>query len=480
MDHLHFMAWSDWSAEHGPTAIYDFPQHRLINVHMPAAWGYGPQPTPFPVPEACNYPPAAAYVFWAQGKLWHLVDTEVRTLPVGPELSAYKEFAGRHATSRIANTLSARAVNAVILFFADFFLAWGVLRIVRGLGEPRLHRWQEPAAFAITFLAPPVVLNTGLWMQLDSCLACLLVWTLCFIMERRPIRAGIAFGSALLLKAQAILFCPTLIIVALGLLRAPVAKTTLPNAEPSGPPAAPQCCSAAATRRAQGGLLWYLCRFLPALALTAVLLIAPHAIANRDHAEGGWLRWYQRGYVLPIGEQFPLTTLKAFNLWWLDFLARGSKPEVLAATTVVWPGLTKGQVGALLYGAALVVTAWLIRRRWGNEPLGWVAYAGLSLLAAFLFPARVHERYFFYCVPFLIAAATRLWRWLPVAVVLLIVGAFEMTWYLWLTPADAPPETPPQSVGAALWSALLAALTLGSFAYACISLFPDLRRQARA
>jgi len=479
MDHLHFMAWSDWVAEHGITSIYDFPEHRLLNVRLPATWGYGDQPTPFPVPEVCNYPPAATCIFWAQGRLWHLVDAEVRTLPVGQELAAYKEFAGRHATSRVANTVSARAVNAVIPVFADVLLAWGVLRLVRSLGEPQSRRWTAPAAFAITFLAPPFVLNTGLWMQLDSCLTCLLVWTICFIVERRPVWAGIACGAALLLKAQAILLCPTLVIVAVSLLRGLYVKTVPAKAGPSGLLVGQQSGPPATSRAGRDRLVWYLHRFIPALALTAALLVAPHAIANRDHPEGGWLRWYRRGYALPIGEQFPLTTLKAFNVWWLDFLVRGDKPEALAPATIVWPGLTKGEVGALLYGATLVLAAWLCLRRWSHGPLGWVAYAGLSLLAAFVFPTRVHERYFSYSLPFLIAAATNLWRWMPVLAVLLAVGSFEMTWYLWLAPADAPPETPPQSVNAAWWSAVLAALTLGSFAYACISLLPGFRQQAR-
>ena len=101
------------------------------------------------------------------------------------------------------------------------------------------------------------------------------------------------------------------------------------------------------------------------------------------------------------------------------------------------------------------------------RPGAWLA---LSLLAVFVFATRVHERYIYYALPFLVVIAVTFRAWIPVLAALLLVGTFEMTWFLWLAPANAAPDEPAQSAGAAAWSLLLAVLTVASFVYACAAL----------
>jgi hypothetical protein len=265
------------------------------------------------------------------------------------------------------------------------------------------------------------------------------------LIARRYTWAGACFGAALMIKSQALLLTPVLVFA----------------------------CVAAAVRA--GGTLraalamW---RLAAAALVTVALLAAPYSLASRGHPEGGWLRWVQRSYEAPLRQQFPYTTLKAFNVWWLDFLASGQKSAALDPAGPGWCGLSKERTGQVLMIAALAVSAALCawRWKWGNQAS--VALAFFVLLAAFLLLARVHERFIYYCLPFLVAAAVTFRRWRPLVVTLYVVGTFEMTWYAWLAPQDAPLEAGAQSSDAAVGSMLLAVLAIASFVYALAALLP--------
>lgn len=448
-DHIDFMVWSDWAYERGPTTLYDLPVNRLINVHLPPPYVSQPTVEPYPNLNAFNYPPLSGYLFWVQGCLWQLVDRVVLTKAVGPELARYPEFSGRQVTSRVVNTVKARAVNAAVPVLADFLMAWGVLRLVRVLRRARPASWVEVWAFALTILGPPILLNSAFWTQMDSCLMCLLVWCVYLLATGRRVWAGACFGAALMTKAQAILLLPVLAFVFLGL-----------------------------TFVRGGSLRQGLQLWKAALAglVVAGAVAAPYALANRAHPEGGWLRWYYRAYQGPIRQQYPYTTLKAFNLWWLDFMGHKQEAAALDAAATVWPGVTKERAGQVLLGAAVVAGAVLCAWRWNWEHRSWVAYASVVLLAAFVWPTRVHDRYIYYCQPFLIAAAVVFRPWIPLLLAVFCVGGFELTWFLWLAPPDADFTAPAQSPAAAAWSLMLAILTVASCVYAYVALLPWRRR----
>jgi hypothetical protein len=59
------------------------------------------------------------------------------------------------------------------------------------------------------------------------------------------------------------------------------------------------------------------------------------------------------------------------------------------------------------------------------------------LLSAFLLPTRVHERYVYYCVPFVTALAVERRAWQPVLVTISLVGSAEMLSHLFVSAAPA-------------------------------------------
>ena len=219
-----------------------------------------------------------------------------------------------------------------------------------------------------------------------------------------------------------------------------------------------------------------------AVALVVVAFVAaPFMIADAKseaNADGAF-RWFKRSYLSTVGsESYQRTTLSAFNLWWLDMLAQGSPPPDRAGQQTFFRklyspdetllGIRKGLLGKLLLGAG-VVLAWLLcARKWRWAPQSWPACTFVILLAAFTLPISVHERYIYYCIPFLIALAVHARKWIAPLVLLLIVGTFEMTSFRWASLQNI--YTPGNMARSA--SGLLAVLTVLSLLYSYAVLIP--------
>jgi len=443
-DHIDLMVWSDWAYRHGPTALYDLPEHRLINVKLPPYFDSGEAIEPYPSLNACNYPPLWTYVSWLQGAIWCMLDREVVTRQARPEIAEFANTAELTVTSRVANTFTARLVNAGLPTLADLLMALGVAALVHRLRPGRHFGWGELAALALVWLGPPILLNSVFWTQMDACPTCPGVWCLYFLVARRRLLAGVSLGIGLMLKATAVLILPVLAFAVL-----------------------------AEAFRAGGSLRPALGQWKVAVgAIATIGLIAlPQMICDRDHPDGP-LRWYRRSFQSPLTEQFQYTTLKAFNLWWLDFLAHGQEPTALSPAEQSLAGLSRSQLGYVLLAASVLASAALCAWRWSWREPGWVALAFLVALGAFALPTRVHERYIYYALPPLVAAVMLHRRWLPVLVVLYLVASLEMVWFLWLAPPDAAPDSPAQSAAAAGCSGLLAVLTLLSLLYSLAALLP--------
>ena len=439
-DHVDYMAWSHYAYEHGPTSVYDAPAGNLINVNLPP-WLFGRRVTmPFPSYSRCNYPPLAAYAFWGQGFAWSLLEPQPATLKPHPEIAAEVGYTGGPVTSRIANTVPARLANSFLALLTDFLWAFGVAKLVQRLRPqwPAAGTW----AFGIALLAPPVFINSAFWNQTDSWLACGMVWTIYLLTTNRYAAAGVVYGATALIKAQAVLLAPVLVYAFVGL----------------------------ALSRSQARLRRALPAFVGAAVVTVVVLAAPFSVRDAGGGEMGWARWIYRSYLEPIQSDFPYTTLKAFNVWWLDQAAHGGTREALDAHAQVF-GFSKDAVGRTLLIVALLALALLCARRAGWSPAAWQFFAALALLAVFLLPTRAHERYLYYALPFIIAGALLFRRWLPMLIAVLLVATFEMTWYLWYSPAFARPWDPPANPRAAAWSVLLALLLVSAFAYGVITLW---------
>jgi len=448
-DHLDNMAWGDWAWQHGPWNIYDVPQNQPILM-------YGPRPRQLPgpvvrvAPHACNYPPAAAYLFWLKGAAWNLLGEDRTALPVPERLIGIVPPGVSEVSSRLTNTTVARFADALPSLLFDFLMAWGIAWLVRALRLERPSDLAAAAAYAVAVVAPPIFLDSAFWNQADAWIGCLLVWTLYFLLRERFAWAGVLYGAALMTKAQAILLAPVLAYIFFAL-----------RFMPRG-----------SWRRALG-----LLRMAAAAAVVAAFLALPFTIvdARKDNGEGAF-RWFQRSYVSTLtAEDYNRTTMNAFNIWWLDYLSQGPPRgrqqqfgEFIDPSRTLL-GIRKDRLGLGLLAASIVVTWVLCARRWRWAPESWLACAYLVLFASFLLPTKVHERYIYFCIPFLIALAVHSPRWLPALAALLIVGTFEMTSFRWAGEFDYRNET--------LALALLAVL---AFVYSLVLLVPRVRPAAPA
>lgn len=321
-----------------------------------------------------------------QGGQWVITQRALDRLCVYPPLTAYLiavsggMFEGLSA-DRLINTVLSRTVFGLWSLLADFLLAWGCASLVAIFKPGRAVRW----AYALVLLAPPFWLDTCLWGQTDTVLLAAAVWMVRALVLRRWIVAGVLFGVTAALKPQAVLWLP---VWALAI------ATLKPRTRPLL------------------GLAWS--------AATLLILALPFVV------HGGWT-WFQVSYVTNLLAEFPKTTLKAFNLWYLDLLICDSTD-----VSVRWWGITKDGWGRLFTLLALSGGfGWLAWRR-RSDPRALVTWSGLSLLFCVMLPTRVHERYLLVALPFIIVLSTCWARFLPGLAALLLVATLQMSWPLWL------------------------------------------------
>lgn len=431
-DHVDFMAWARYAHEApgGPYSMYDFANRlnnraaavvfRAFNRDEDDQWTHVDQPVA--VPHSVNYPAGAGYIFWMQGWLWNQIN------PPPPDAPTPNPNSPRlPPDTRPINTLGARFVIAAPGMVFDFLMAAGVAALVWSLRREAANRIPEALGFTVTLLLPPVFLDTAFWGQADSWVTAALVWTVVLLVRRQFLLAGLVLGVGATLKPQVVLLAPVIVFVG------------------------------AALWLGRGGSWMQARRILRTLvvaALTIVVVAAPFMWndgrkpyqAFQSPADKAWrgMRWIERSYVSTIGQtgaaaSYRRITLSAFNVWWLKYtnnLRAGQRgAEALNAEGV-------SGVGTMLLGLAVLAAYGLCAWRWRWGPEGWVALTCAVLVAAFALPTGVHERYVFYCLPFLVAMAVRrpLW-WIPL-VGLSLVGTFEMTSFMWVFPEKKLIETP--------------------------------------
>jgi hypothetical protein len=215
------------------------------------------------------------------------------------------------------------------------------------------------------FCAPPLIIDSARWGQTDSWVLAPAVWMLWFMMQRRWVAAGVLWGVALGLKTQAILLTPIWLFALI----------------------------VTGSRRRQ--LLGILTAAV-VLCLTAVPFTFTSGTA-----------WFEKSYLENLLHAYKQTTLKAFNIWYLDLLICEDDDA-----TVRLLGVEKDLWGKLLLVAGVLACGWLIGRGRSESSEKLLLFAGALLLCAVMLPTRVHERYIMLPLPFLICAASmrkRLW-----------------------------------------------------------------------
>lgn len=289
-----------------------------------------------------------------------------------------------------ANTFAARLVMSSLPTLFDLLAALGLYRIVRRFAERRAG----VAAAAAVWLAPPVLMNAALWGQVDSFFLAPAVLAVDAMLARRWALAGLFAAAAALLKPQGLLMAPILFYAALTLERGSSGRRALLRATGAG-------------------------------AAASALLTLPWML------ESG-AAWMQRCYIVSFLDAFPDTTLKAFNIWYLDALRLDGRVAVALDSRATLLGASKDAWGRALILASMAAFAFLARRSAGRRPIGVVLFAMFWLWSAFMLPTRVHERYIIYAIPFAVAAAGRFRRFLPVVAALFLIGAAEHSWNIWL------------------------------------------------
>lgn len=449
-DHLDFMVWSLHADRAGPAAIYDLPANTLINANLPPPFAEALSPrlagrmliTPYPSLITCNYPPLSIYFFWLQGRLWNTLEPTPPSHDISAPIAGFLEIERGQVQSPIANTIASRCVAALLPTLAELLLAVGAVHLARLINIGAWKSSRGLMVFALVWLGPPFLLNSAFWGQTDAIVTTLMLWTLIALLSQRLLLAGVLLGAALMTKAQAVLLFPAIAAVFMVFWRGPGGSL-------------------------RGGLaLW---RTAVAALLTIAVLSAPFMIHDASSRDGDPLRWFVRSYVEPIRAQFPYTTVRAFNVWWLDFLVEDQKEDALNPATKI-AGVQKSMIGSTAFILAILGSAVVAVRRFGFTPAAVVAFTALVLFAAFVWPTRVHERYFYYGLPFVIAAATRFRHWWIVVALLFVVGTAEMTWNLWLMPGNAPLEGAAEGTFATVLSGLLAGMTVAGFFLAILSL----------
>lgn len=217
------------------------------------------------------------------------------------------------------------------------------------------RRWRSPHGAALVAglyaLAPPVWINVAWWGQIDALLMLALLGVVILLGRGQGHWAWLCWAAALLIKAQAVLLAPLLLVVTLRRYGA---------------------------RAVAGGVA-----LAGGLGLAASL---PLVLAGKGQ---GLLE----SYLGSVG-RFPRITNRAYNLW---FLVVGGRSES-DALPLVGP-LSYRTAGMLLVGAlALLVCLALLRR---NDGPARASAAALLALGFFVLPTQIHERYLFLTLAFL-------------------------------------------------------------------------------
>ncbi len=177
-DHVDYVCWGRQARTRGVLDLYATPPSTCPAVvyadGAPGLVATGSR-------QRLNYPPLAAYLFWAQGSL----------------LAALDE-------AQHANTLASRTVYAVSTTLAELATAVAgaaLVRIVAG-------RAAATAAFALIFLTPPLLLDGAFWGQTESWVLAPGLWMVVAMARERWLLAGALWGVALALKPSGVLFGP--------------------------------------------------------------------------------------------------------------------------------------------------------------------------------------------------------------------------------------------------------------------------------
>lgn len=257
----------------------------------------------------------------------------------------------------------------------DVAAAWVVFALARRMGSG----WALPLSVSYLF-NPGIVFNSAYWGQADAVGTLFALSGVALLGVASPLLPAVLLTVAALIKPQT---APAMIPAGLYLVRA--------LARPAhGPPRWDLLMGAAV-----------------AAAATLVLIILPFGLSPLGLI--GVLR-------VSLGV-YPYSSVVAFNFW-------GAAQGFWVGDGVRWLGVPLYLLGTTAAAAALVVVAVGALRR--PTLRGTVLACSVALLATFVFPTRIHERYLLPAIPFFAAAAAADRRMVGVYAVLSVVFALNL------------------------------------------------------
>ncbi len=257
----------------------------------------------------------------------------------------------------------------------DVAAAWVVFVLARQMGSG----WALPLSASYLF-NPGIVFNSAYWGQVDAVGALFALSGVALLRAPSPLLPAVLLTVGALIKPQT---APAMIPAALYLVRA----LTQP---PHGPPR------------------WGLLLGAAAAAFAAlVLIILPFGLSPLGLI--GILR-------VSLGV-YPYSSVMAFNFW-------GAVQGFWVEDQVRWLGVPLYAYGSTAAVAALAVVAVGAMRC--PTLRGTILACSAALLATFVFPTRIHERYLLTAIPFFAAAAAADRRMVGVYATLSAVFAFNL------------------------------------------------------
>lgn len=265
-------------------------------------------------------------------------------------------------------TLAARFIVKLLPSLCDVATAWVLYRIALS---------QRAYAVALAVLGafafnPAIVFNSAVWGQADSVFTLPLILCLWLTASGRIATASGFLVAALFLKLQAIVVVPLFLVAVLRLHGAQGVLAAI-----------------------RGG------------ALVAVVLLLPFYVAGTT----GKLI----STMITVTQRYPYISMNAHNLWWL--IGGEQSPRISDLMRVGSGLLTYRAIGAVMLASATGIILWRLLRnlKYGRE--GVLFYlleaCALQVIAFYLFPTQMHERYVLPAIAPLAALCIwqpRLWR----------------------------------------------------------------------
>jgi hypothetical protein len=248
---------------------------------------------------------------------------------------------------------------------------WGVA------GDTKRARW---LLVSIAF-NPALIYLSAWWGQPESVYACLVLAAILAAGRGRSFRAGLWLGLGVMVKLQAAVAAPLILLIA----------ATQPRQGEAHLPTLPEWLRIA----------------LPNVLKTGLGAAASIGAALAPFALSGQLKLVlQRSIALVASPGW--LTVNALNVWYLLTGGRGNwtfnTPLSRPDTLILVGGVSAREIGLLalaIWSASVLWLGW--RARFHDRLGGWLLAGALLYLGIFLFPTQAHERYAFPAVPLLAA-----------------------------------------------------------------------------